>query len=259
VIHPTAQIDPLAQLGPEVEVGAFAIIEGGVDIAAGCKIAAHAIIKRGSTLGEKVCIDHHAVIGGDPQDLSFNPQTESGLKIGARTVVREHATLHRATKAGQFTEIGHDCFIMASAHVAHDCIIGHHVILANGSMIGGHVQVQDFAFVSGGTAVHQFCRVGEGSLISGNAAITGDVPPYTLAHSRDLVAGLNLIGLRRRNVAQASIIEIKKAYHQVLDNTNDCKKQAETLLATAEYQTVEGLKFLRFFLDSKRGRFACPS
>ena len=259
MIHPTAQIDPPAQLGSDVEVGAYAILEGGVTIANGCQIAAHAIVKEGTQLDEKVRIDHHAVIAGDPQDLSFNPQLESFVKIGARTVVREHVTIHRATKLGQSTQIGTDCLIMATAHIAHDCLLGNHLILANSCLIAGHVQITDAAFISGGAAIHQFCRIGEGSLVSGNAAITGDVPPYTLAHSRDLIAGLTLIGLRRRGVSQAALIEIKKAYHYIYTSGSDCRKQAESMLAKQAYHTAEGLKFLRFFLESKRGRFVCPT
>ncbi len=256
--HPTALIDPTADLSADVSVGAFAVIEGGVKIGAGCQIAAHAVVKRGTTLEEKVFVDHHAVIGGLPQDLTFNPSTTTYVKIGARTVIREHVTIHRATHAERATVIGPDCMLMASSHVAHDCTVGHHVIIANGAMLAGHLQVGDYAFISGGVAIHQFCRVGSGALISGNAVITADVAPCTLSHSRNAIAGLNLIGLRRRKVSPEAIIELKQAYHLVFQEGADCQAQADQALANGKFVTPEGLDFLKFFQGGKRGQFVYP-
>ena len=141
MIHPSAQVHPSARLAPDVEVGPFAIVEAGATLGAGCRLAAHAIVKARAELGAGVRVDHFAVVGGDPQDLSFDPATESGTRIGDRTVIREHVTVHRATKAGENTVIGADGLLMAGSHVAHDCVLGDHVILANGCMLGGHVHV----------------------------------------------------------------------------------------------------------------------
>jgi UDP-N-acetylglucosamine acyltransferase len=174
-------------------------------------------------------------------------------------VIREHVTIHRATKAGENTVIGADGLLMAGSHVAHDCVLGDHVILANGCMLGGHVHVGDRAFVSGGVAVHQFCRIGGGALVSGNAVITEDVPPNALAHGRNLVAGLNLVGLRRRAVPAAAVTEIKRAYHAVYATQGACAALAQEALATGGYQTAEALDFLNFFLGGKRGRFVSPA
>jgi UDP-N-acetylglucosamine acyltransferase len=148
---------------------------------------------------------------------------------------------------------------MAGSHVAHDCVLGDHVILANGCMLGGHVYVGDRAFVSGGVAVHQFCRIGGGALVSGNAVITEDVPPNALAHGRNLVAGLNLVGLRRRAVPTAAVTEIKRAYHAVYASQGACAALAQDALATGGYQTAEARDFLNFFLGGKRGRFVSPA
>jgi UDP-N-acetylglucosamine acyltransferase len=259
VIHPSAQVHPSARLGPDVEVGPFAVIEAGVTVGAGCRLAAQAIVKAGTELGAGVHLDHFAVVGGAPQDLSFDPRTDSGVRIGDRTVIREHVTVHRATQAGERTLVGADCLLMVGSHVAHDCVVGDHVILANGCMLGGHVQVGDKAFISGGVAVHQFCRIGGGALISGNAVITEDVPPDALAHGRNLLAGLNLIGLRRRAVPAGAVAEIKRAYHAVYDASGACAQLAQKALSEGDYQTQEARDFLNFFLSGKRGRFVSPA
>ena len=258
MIHPSAQVHPSARLAPDVEVGAFAIVEAGATLGAGCRIAAHAIVKARAELGAGVRVDHFAVIGGDPQDLSFDPATDSGTRIGDRTVIREHVTVHRATRPGESTVIGADGLLMAGSHVAHDCVLGDHVILANGCMLGGHVHVGDKAFISGGVAVHQFCRIGGGALVSGNAVITEDVPPNALAHGRNLLSGLNLVGLRRRAVPATALAEIKRAYHAVYATHGACATLAQKALAEGDYQTPEARGFLDFFLGGKRGRFVSP-
>jgi UDP-N-acetylglucosamine acyltransferase len=258
VIHPSAHIHPSARLGNAVIVGPFAIIEADVSIGNDCEIAAHAVIKKGSVLGVKIKVDHFAVIGGDPQDIHFNPSISSNVNISDATVIREHVTVHRATAEGGTTQIGKNNFIMAGAHVAHDCTTGNHVILANGCMLGGHVSVGDHAFVSGGVAVHQFCRIGRGSMTSGNAVITEDVPPHGLAHSRNQISGLNLVGMRRRGLSNEVIAEIKKAYHCVYAPSGNCAALAESALKSGEFTTPEALEFLDFFLGGKRGRYVQP-
>jgi UDP-N-acetylglucosamine acyltransferase len=258
VIHPSAHIDPTAQLGNAVIIGPFAIIEAHVSIGNDCEIAAHAVIKKGSKLGDKVKVDHFAVIGGDPQDLHFKTSISSNVSIGDATVIREHVTIHRATTEGGATLIGKNNFIMAGAHVAHDCVTGDHIILANGCMLGGHVHVGDNAFISGGVAVHQFCRVGNGSITSGNAVITEDVPPHGLAHSRNQISGLNLVGMRRRGLSNEVIAEIKRAYHWVYTPQGNCISLAESALKSDNYATSEAKEFLSFFLGGKRGRYVQP-
>jgi UDP-N-acetylglucosamine acyltransferase len=258
VIHPSAQIHPSARLGNAVIVGPFAVIEANVSIGNECEINAQAIIKKSSVLGEKVKVDHFAVVGGDPQDIHFNASISSNVSIGDSTVIREHVTIHRATSEGGTTHIGINNFIMAGAHIAHDCTTGNYVILANGCMLGGHVSVGDHAFVSGGVAVHQFCRIGCGSMTSGNAVITEDVPPHGLAHSRNQISGLNLVGMRRRGLSSEVIAEIKKAYHCVYAASGNCTSLAKSALKSGEFTTPEALEFLGFFLGGKRGRFVQP-
>jgi len=259
VIHPSAQVHPSARLAPDVAVGPFAIVEAGATLGAGCRIAAHAVVKARAELGAGVRVDHFAVVGGDPQDLSFDPATASGTRVGERTVIREHVTIHRATKAGEHTVVGAGGLLMAGSHVAHDCVLGDHVILANGCMLGGHVHVGDRAFVSGGVAVHQFCRIGGGSLTSGNAVITEDVPPNALAYGRNECAGLNLVGLRRRGLPTETVAELKRAYHHVYAPGGNCAALAQSALSGGTFRTTEAGEFLNFFLGGKRGRFVQPA
>lgn len=259
MIHPAALVEPGARLGEGCRVGPFAVIEAGAELGPGCVIAAHAIVRSSARLGAGVRVDSFAVAGGDPQDLAFDPALPSRVEIGDNAVLREHVTVHRATAPGGATRIGGRCLLMAGAHVAHDCAVGAGAILANGCMLGGHVEVGEHAFVSGGVAVHQFCRVGKGALVSGNAVITEDVAPQLLAHGRNEVAGLNLVGLRRRGTSPAAVAELKRAYHAVFAPGGSCAGNAQSALGSDSYATPEAGEFLAFFLGGRRGRFACPS
>ena len=258
MIHPLAVVSPRAKLDPSAQAGPWAVIEGDAAVGPGCALAAHAVIKAGVRLLERVSVDHFAVMGGAPQDLSFDHAVESLTVIGAGTSVREHVTVHRATQPGGATTVGAGCLLMAGSHVAHDCRIGDKVILANGCMLGGHVEVGDSAFISGGAAVHQFCRIGAGAMISGNAVITEDVPPQVIAHGRNEVSGLNLVGLRRRGVQAEAVAELKRAYHAVFGPGTDCAGLAARALEEGGYRSAEAREFLQFFLGGRRGRFTSP-
>lgn len=230
-----------------------AIIEDGVELGAGCVIHAHAIIRRHSVLGPGVVVHPFAVVGGDPQDLKFDPKTVSGIRIGARTVVRESVTLSRATRPETYTEIGEDCFLMACCHVAHDCRVGHRVVLANGVLLAGHVSIGDNAFLGGAALVHQFVRIGESTMISGATRAAQDVPPFALAAERNEVIGLNLIGLKRRGFTRDAIRELKDAFRTVYFSPGNIREIARGALDGAGFQTAEARQFLTFFSEGKRG------
>jgi len=215
-IHPTALISEGAQLGASVRIGPYAIIEQDTTIGASTEIRAHAVIKRYTTLGEASFIHEGAVVGGEPQDLSFM-ECESYLRVGARSSIREGVTLHRGTEPGSATTVGSDCFIMACAHVAHNCRLGDRVILANNVALAGHVEIDDQAFISGGVVVHQFCRIGRLAMIGGNSKIVQDCLPFVITDGvPGRACGLNIVGLRRAGFKSSEIQKLKDAYRVLL-------------------------------------------
>ena len=219
-IHPTALVSDSANLASDVEVGPFAIIEDGVTLGAGCRIDSHAKICRGVTMGAGNVVGHGAVIGGDPQDLSFDPTTPSGVLIGDQNTFREGVTINRSTQDGGATVIGNENFLMAVSHLAHDVTIGSHNVLANNSMVAGHCRLGDSIFIGGGAGLHQFIYVGNHAMIQGNAGMTKDVPPYCIAHQINQLSGLNIIGLKRAGFTPDERKEIKQAYKHLFTTTS---------------------------------------
>lgn len=234
MIHPTAIVEPGAQLGTD------------------CEIMAYAVVTKHVVLGDRVVVHPFAVIGGDPQYLKFDRASATGVRVGAGTVVREHVTINRSIYAGKATVIGENCFLMASSHVAHDCELGNQVVLANGALLAGHVSVGDHTFLGGGAAVHQFCRIGESVMVAGHASITRDVPHFTMVAERDEVIGFNAVGLKRRGFSRVSIAELKAAYHDVYFNPGNIRELAAQRLAANAFETTEARRFLEFFAGGKR-------
>lgn len=252
MIHPTAVVAAEAKLGAGVSIGAFAVVEPGVMLGDGCVVQEHAIVRGGTELGARCVVHGFAAIGGTPQDLKFDPATPSGVRVGAGTVLREGVTVHRSTRPGGVTVIGQECFLMANSHVAHDCRLGDRVVLANGALLAGHIDVGASTFVGGNAAVHQFVRIGEGVMLGGLAAITFDLPPFTMVADRNRVAGLNVIGLRRRGVPRETIAELKVLFHRVYAAGNP-RQEASLALVGGAARTPEGRRFLEFFGTGKRG------
>jgi UDP-N-acetylglucosamine acyltransferase len=236
-----------------VSIHPTALVEEGARLADGCIIHAHALIGRHCELGEGVVVHPFAVIGGDPQDLSFDARTSSGVRIGAGSVIREHVTISRASMADSFTQIGADCFLMAGCHVAHDCRIGSRVVIANAVLLAGHVHVGDRAFLGGGAVIHQFCRIGEGVMIGGGARISRDVAPFTLTTERNVLIGLNVVGLRRRGLDRKVLEEIKRAFHALDTPVGNLRELAAATLQTGAFTSAEARSFLEFFQSGRRG------
>ena len=230
-----------------------AIVEDGAQLGEGCVIHAYAIVTRHAVLGAGVVVHPHAVVGGDPQDLSFDTATVTGVRIGARTTIREHVTIHRATKPGGWTEVGSDCFLMVGCHIAHDCHLADRVIVANNVLFAGHIQVGAAAFIGGGVTIHQFSRIGEGAMVGGAARISQDVPPFTMVTERDDIVGLNVVGLRRRGVPRATVEEIKRAFRAVNVRVGNMREIAAAALAGGSYTSAEARRYLEFFASGKRG------
>ena len=229
-----------------------AIVESGARLGADCEIMAHAIVTRHCTLGDRVVVHPFAVVGGDPQYVKFDRATASGVRIGSGTVIREHVTINRSIHADGVTVVGENCFFMASSHAGHDCVVGNGVVLANAALLAGHVTVGDNTFMGGGSAVHQFCRIGEGVMVAGHASITRDVAPYTMVAERDEVIGLNAVGLRRRGIPRASMVELKAAFQAVYFAPGNIREVASRELASGRWSADETKRFLGFFAEGKR-------
>jgi UDP-N-acetylglucosamine acyltransferase len=229
-----------------------AIVEAGASVAAGCEIMAYAVITRHAVLEEGVVVHPFAVVGGDPQYLKFDRASETGVRVGTGTVIREHVTINRSIYPGKSTSIGANCFLMAASHVAHDCEVADNVVFANGALLGGHVVIGANTFLGGGAAVHQFCRIGESVMVAGHASITRDVPHFTMVAERDDVIGFNVVGLRRRGFSRVAIAELKAAFKDVYFTPGNIRDVASQRLAANAFETVEARKFLEFFAGGKR-------
>lgn len=226
MIHETAIVSAGAQIHESVEVGPYAIIEDNVQIDEGCSVAATAMIGSGARLAKNVKVFHGAIVGSIPQDLKFEGE-QTLANVGEGTVIREYATINRGTKESGSTDIGKNCLIMAYSHVAHDCKLGNQVIMGNCTALAGHVKIGDYVNISGLVPVHQFVRIGSHSIIGGGFRVPQDVVPYALMGGYPLrVAGLNIIGLRRRNFP---------------DKTVQCLKQAFKLLFSSNLNTTQAL------------------
>ena len=232
-----------------------AIIEPGVELGVDCEIAAFAVIKKGTVLGDRVVVDHHAVVGGLPQDKQFDPAVPSTVVIGSDVVIREGVTVHRSTIKGGATRVSDGVYLMANSHIGHDCSIGEHTIVANAVLIAGHVEIGSHCFLGGGAAVHQFVRMGEGVVLSGLSRLSLDAAPFIMVSERNEVSGLNQVGLSRRSFSEETVRDLKQCFRAVYRSENkNLKKNAAVHCA----QTEKGQLFLNFFsAESKRG--FCPA
>ena len=243
-IHPTAYINSNAVLGENVTVGPFAVIEDNVELGAHCAIGPHAVIQPYVKMGDGNILHPHTVLGDLPQDLGFNEQTISWLKIGNNNIFREGFTAHRATIEGGSTSIDSDCYFMNNSHVAHDCHIGRKTMFANNVVIGGHVEVGENVFIGGNAAIHQFCRIGSFAIVRGTSGITKDVIPfmmiggYPIKHYR-----LNTIGIKRSGITGDR--------YKVLSSALRLLRKNESL---GELEQTEELIYLQKWLASKSKR-----
>jgi len=250
-IHPTAIIHPGAHIGKDVSIGPFTMVEDEVVIGDGCKIASAVLLASGARLGEQVKVFHGAVIGEAPQDLKYAGEVTTA-EVGARTVVREFCTIHRATANSKRTVVGEDCLLMAYCHVAHDCRIGNRVILANAVNMGGHVHIGDWSILGGMAAIHQFVRIGVHTMVGGKSRVTKDIPPYCMAAGWNLkFEGLNKIGLKRRGFTEEQLQALKDAYYLIYQTDmlrNEALAKIKQKAMTAEVKEV-----VEFFESSERG------
>lgn len=250
-IHPTAVIDPRAEIHPGVEIGPYVVVQGPVKIGHGTRIMAHAFITGWTEVGEDNDIHPGVVLGDAPQDKAYGGE-ESYLKIGARNVFREYVQVHRGTTPGSSTVIGNDNFLMAGSHVGHNCRLGDHVVLTNGALLGGYVEVGSHAFISGNCVVHQFVRVGEFSLMRGLSGTSRDVPPFSIVDWQHTVRGVNVVGLKRAGFDERRIRAIKEAFRTLFRAGRNLALAIKEVEANGEVPPDVAV-LLEFIKSSKRG------
>src|SRR2546428_10983652 len=212
-VHPTAVVDPKAPLGPGVQIGAFSVVGPDVTIGADAEIGHHCVFEGRVEIGERAKGGHGSLLGGRPQDLKYRDGTPSGVRIGADTAIREYVTIHRATSAGGWTEIGKECLLMVTSHVAHDCRVGDGAIIINGAAISGHCEIGERATIGAFVGVVPFTRIGAYAYVGGLSRVNADVPPYVLVEGNPATAhGINIVGLRRAGIAAAHRRLLQDAY-----------------------------------------------
>ena len=254
-IHPTAIVDPAAQMGAGVEIGAFSIIGPQAAIGEGTIVQSHVVIEGEVAIGRGNFIGHGAVLGAPPQDVSFSPTRKTKIEIGDDNIIREYCTIHRGTAEGSATKIGNKNFLMVGAHIGHNCVIGNNVIIANNCLLGGYVRVDDGAFLGGGSTFHQFMHIGRLVMVQGSSAFGKDLPPFVTAAERNSVFGLNVVGLRRAGLDAKDRNDIKEAFKLVYLsglNMSQALERAATMPLGAPAR-----EFLDFVANSK-SRGICP-
>jgi UDP-N-acetylglucosamine acyltransferase len=251
MIHPTAIIDPAAELDEGVEVGPYAIIGPRVQIGGGSSVGPHVVLRGPTSIGRDNRIFQFASVGEDPQDKKYAGE-ETRLEIGDRNVIREFVTLHRGTaQDAGVTRIGNDNLFMAYVHVAHDCQIGDHVIMSNAASLAGHVLVGEWAILGGFVIVHQFCRIGAHCLAGGGSVVLQDIPPFILVSGHPArPRGINFEGLRRRNFEPEAIAAIKQAYRLLYKSR---QRLAEALTAMRALGSPDVDRLADFVAASPRG------
>ena len=254
-IHPTALVDPAAQIEVDVEIGPYSIVGPQVTVGEKTIVQSHVVIEGQVTIGSGNLICHGAVIGTPPQDVSFSPQRKTKVEIGNDNIIREYCTIHRGTAEASATKIGNKNFLMAGVHIGHNCEIGNNVIIANNCLLAGYVLVDDGAFLGGGSTFHQFMHIGRLVMVQGSSAFGKDLPPFVVAAERNCVFGVNVIGLRRAGFSAKDREEIKAAFKLVylsgLNIAQALEKAMTMKLGTAAHEFVD-------FIANAKKRGICP-
>lgn len=248
-IHPTALVDRGARLGAAVKIGPFCLVGPHVELGEGCELVSHVVLTGHTTVGARTRIFPFASIGHAPQDLRYKGEPTT-LAIGHDCIVREGVTMNPGTPNGTGrTVIGDRCFFLAHSHVAHDCRVGSNVVLTNNVMLAGHCTIGDFAIIGGGAGIHQYVRVGPHAFIGGLSGVENDVIPYGMVlGNRAYLAGLNIIGLRRRGFSRDQIHELRRAYRLLFADEGTLAERVEDVAEefAPHHPTVhEILEFIR--------------
>lgn len=255
-IHPTAIVDPAAEIGSGVKIGPYSVVGEGVRLGDGVELVSHVVVAGSTTIGAETRIFPFSSIGHQPQDLKYKGEP-STLEIGERNVIREHVTMNPGTEGGGLlTRVGNDCLFMVGAHVAHDCLIGNNVILVNSATLGGHVVIEDWAIIGGLSAVHQFVRIGRHAMIGGKTGVEHDVIPYGIVTgNRAKLEGLNIVGLKRRGFSRDLIHEIRKAYRMIFAEEGTMAERLQDVIE--DFSGNEPVMEIVNFINSDSSRRIC--
>ena len=255
-IHPTAIVEPGAELGEDVSIGPYCMVGADVVLGDEVRLVSHAVVAGRTSIGPRTSIYPFASIGHPPQDTKYRGEP-SRLEIGADNVIREHVTMSPGTPHGRMlTRVGNNCLFMIATHVAHDCIVGDHVVMANNATLGGHVTVDDWAILGGLAGVHQFVRIGRHAIVGGMSGVEHDIIPYGSAMGdRARLTGLNLIGLKRRGFGRDIVHDLRRAFRLLFAQEGT---MSERLADVAElFQDNEPVMDIVDFMRLDRERSIC--
>jgi UDP-N-acetylglucosamine acyltransferase len=256
-IHPTAIVDPAARIGRDVCVGPYCIVGAHVTLGDEVVLHSHVVIDGDTNIGESTVIYPFASIGSPPQDKKFHGE-RTRLIIGKRNTIREHVTMNPGTEGGGgITRVGDDCMFLTASHVAHDCQVGNGVILSNNATLAGHVTVGNGVIIGGLAAVHQFVRIGDYAFIGGMCGVNKDIIPYGMVmyQSQDL-GGLNLVGLKRRNIEREEIHALRHLFKELFYGEGTLNERAEALASKTTF--TEAKRLLDFILSDSSRSFCVP-
>jgi len=252
MIDTRANVHPEAKIGNQVTIEPFATVYGNVEIGEGTWIGPNSVIMEGARIGKNCKIFPGAVISGIPQDLKFNGE-DTLVEIGDETTIREFVTINRGTKAKGVTRIGKRCLLMSYVHVAHDCFVADNCVLTSYSALAGEVVMEEWAILGGKAAVHQFVKIGAHAYIGGGALVRKDIPPYIIVANEPLsYAGVNSVGLRRRNYSNEKINEIQQAYRYFFQRGLNNTQAIEMIRKEMDIST-EVKQIIDFIVNSERG------
>lgn len=252
-IHPTATISPEAQLADNVHIGPYCVVIGPVRLDSGVRLIGNNYINGPTTIGQNTILYPFACIGFEPQDYKFAPGAKTaGVVIGKDCLIREHATVHAASNDHTPTRVGDKVFLMVNSHVAHDAKVGNNVVFVNGAGVAGHGEVGDNVTLGGNAVIHQFCRIGRLVMMSGDCAVSLDVPPFCMVNERNRIGGLNQVGLRRNGFSREHITELRRAFRDVLRRPMP-REQAIAVLRERGAACPPVMELAEFVATSKRG------
>lgn len=244
--HATAIVDSNCIIGKDVEIGPYCIVEKNCEIGDGTKISSHCVIKANSVIGKNNFFYENIVIGGDPQDTSFDPTDDTFVKIGDYNILREFVTVHRSTNKAAPTYIKDKNYIMAYTHVGHDCLLGSNIIITNGVSLAGHVMIDDQVVIGGSALVHQHVRIGKLAMVAGGAPVSKDVIPFMLLGRNPAKHySLNKVGLDRNKISKDSYRALAEAYKQLkktgnLDEIKEKSNEIEYLISWLSVKSKRG-------------------